>query len=49
MTNELPEYIVDEMIAYLYTNGAKIKKSDFKSVVHSPISIFPVEVGCYLI
>jgi hypothetical protein len=40
----LPIWLVDEMIAYLYMNGSKIRKPDLVSVVHSPIVLFPTPV-----
>ena len=37
----LPEWIVDEMVAYLYTNGMVIKNKELNGVVHVPVIAFP--------
>jgi hypothetical protein len=42
--NDLPSWLIDEMLAYLYMNGPKLRTSDFKSATHLPIKIFPTEV-----
>ena len=40
----LPEWIVEEMISYLYMNGMIMKQNDLNSVSHIPVSVFPSPV-----
>lgn len=40
----LPKWIVEEMVAYLYTNGLVIKKQTDGGVLHVPIVVFPTPV-----
>ncbi len=42
--NSPPEWLIDEMISYFYTHELIMKSSDFKSVQHIPVSIFPSPV-----
>jgi hypothetical protein len=42
--NNLPEWLVEEMISYLYTHELIIKSPDTKSVQHVPVSVFPSQV-----
>jgi hypothetical protein len=35
---------VDEMLSYLYTHELIMKSSDYNSVQHVPVSIFPSPV-----
>ena len=42
--NHLPQWLVEEMISYLYTHELIIKSQDIKSVQHVPVSIFPSQV-----
>jgi hypothetical protein len=44
---EVPEWLVNEMIAYLYTSGLLIKSKDLTSAVHLPVVIFPSPVKFY--
>ena len=37
----LPQYIQDEMVSYLYTNGLIMPRSDKKSVTHIPVTVYP--------
>jgi glutathione synthetase len=44
MENEivnLPQWIVNEMISYLYTHGLVMKTKDLSGVCHAPMSVFP--------
>ena len=40
----LPKWIVEEMVAYLYTNGLVIKKQTDGGVLHVPVVVFPTPV-----
>jgi hypothetical protein len=40
----LPEWIIDEMISYLYTNGMVLKNKELNGVVHVPVTVFPSPV-----
>jgi hypothetical protein len=44
---EVPDWLVNEMIAYLYTSGLLIKSNDLSSAVHLPVVIFPSPVKFY--
>lgn len=37
----LPDWIVEEMISFLYSNGLVMKNKDLSGVTHVPISVFP--------
>ncbi len=42
--NNLPEYVIEEMLSYLYSNKLILKNKDFSGVVHVPVMIFPSPV-----
>ena len=42
---ELPQWIVDEMISFLYSNGLVMKNKDLSGTTHVPVSIFPSPVN----
>jgi hypothetical protein len=44
---DLPKWVVDEMVAYLYTNGLVIKKPTDCGVVHVPVVVFPTPVNYF--
>lgn len=37
----LPQWLIEEMIAFLYSKGAVLKTKDLKSVLHVPIVPLP--------
>ena len=37
----LPEWVINEMIAYLYSNGMVLRNKDHTGVVHVPIVVYP--------
>lgn len=41
---EIPEWLSDEMVAYLYTSGLIIKNKDLTGSVHVPVVVFPSPV-----
>lgn len=40
----LPDWVVDEMVSYLYVNGMIIKNKDSTGVAHVPVTVFPSNV-----
>jgi hypothetical protein len=42
--NTIPQWLIEEMLSYLYTHELIMKTSDYKSVQHVPVSIFPSQV-----
>ena len=43
-SNNLPEWIAEEMFAYLYSNNLILKNKEFNGVVHLPVMVFPSPV-----
>ena len=43
-SNHLPEWIVEEMTAYLYSNNLILKNKELTGVVHLPVMVFPSPV-----
>jgi hypothetical protein len=41
---EIPEWLANEMVSYLYTSGLLIKNKDLTSAVHLPVVVFPSPV-----
>jgi hypothetical protein len=41
---KLPEWIVEEMVTYLYSNGVVMKNKDLSGVTHIPVVVFPSPV-----
>lgn len=41
---DIPEYILEEMIYHLYSNGVVLKNKDNSGVINCPVSIFPSPV-----
>ena len=44
---ELPEWVANEMVSYLYSQGMVIKNADLSGVVHVPVVVFPSPVKKY--
>lgn len=42
--NTLPDWIVDEMISYLYINGVVFKNKENTGAVHTPVVVYPSPV-----
>ncbi len=42
--NTPPQWLIDEMLSYIYTHELIMKSSDYKTVSHVPVSIFPSQV-----
>ncbi len=42
--NRIPQWLLDEMISYLYSHDLIMKSTDFKTVQHIPVSVFPSPV-----
>jgi hypothetical protein len=40
----LPQWIVDEMVSFLYTNGLVMKDKTMTSAIHVPVTVFPTPV-----
>jgi hypothetical protein len=47
-SNNLPEWIAEEMFAYLYSNNLILKNKEFNGVVHLPVMVFPSPVLFYI-
>ena len=45
--NKLPNWLIQEMLSYLYTHELIIKNNDNKSVIHVPVTVFPSSVAIY--
>jgi len=43
-SNSLPQWITEEMLAYLYSNTLVLKNKEFNAVVHIPVMVFPSPV-----
>ena len=41
----LPNWLIDEMMAYLYSNNLILKNKDLSGVVHVPIMVYPSPVN----
>ena len=41
---QIPQFIIDEMVSYLYTKGLIIPQADNKSVTHIPSVIYPTPI-----
>lgn len=46
---ELPQWIVDEMISFLYSNGLVMKNNDLSGTLHIPVTVFPSPVFILLL
>jgi hypothetical protein len=42
--NNLPSWLIEEMLAYLYSNNIIMKNKDLSGVVHVPVMINPSPV-----
>ena len=40
----LPQWVVDEMVSYLYANGMIMKTKDLTGVCHVPVVVLPTPV-----
>jgi hypothetical protein len=45
----LPQWVVDEMVSYLYANGMVMKTKDLTGVCHVPVVVLPTPVKIKLI
>ena len=41
---ELPQWIVDEMVSFLYTSGLVMKNKTMTGAIHVPVTVFPTPV-----